>query len=399
LDTKDEADIYTISSPEEQINPLSNDYVGIIANYFSVGLMVGGSTSLLYPVLIIKAGATSSLMTASYAIVMVFWSYKIIFGFLSDCFPIAGFKRKPYIVLGWLFCMVVLICLALEGDNINPRHLVVMLAIANMGYVWADVAADGFMVWVAHREPIDKRGKMQTLVYSMNKLGQIVINILILFGFSGPTMNCPGYEEDPDVPCTNDELVLHRVDADLLASDPYVWCHELCHGATFNWDLTIPELAVFICFVITASMPLYLRLKEDKVEAEPKGEFVKKFWSQLQRRAAWQVILYGMISHITFGVMNAAKMPANYVWLDLRTFQHQLMVIFEKVVFFIGLNMVRKYALNISWRKLVLVGSLLVLVFNSLYFLIIFDVWRDAWFYIFTDVSALFMYTLNFLAR
>ncbi|KAL7474013.1 hypothetical protein ACHAW6_000014 [Cyclotella cf. meneghiniana] len=70
LDTKDEADIYTISSPEEQINPLSNDYVGIIANYFSVGMMVGGSTSLLYPVLIIKAGATSSLMTASYAIVM-----------------------------------------------------------------------------------------------------------------------------------------------------------------------------------------------------------------------------------------------------------------------------------------------------------------------------------------
>ena len=399
MDTKDEADIYTISSPEEQINPLSSDYVGIIANYFSVGLMVGGSTSLLYPVLIVKAGATASFMTASYAIVMVFWSYKIIFGFLSDCFPIAGFKRKPYIVLGWLFCMVVLVCLALEGDEIHPRHLVVMLAIANMGYVWADVAADGFMVWVAHREPIEERGKMQTLVYSMNKLGQIVINILILFGFSGPIMNCPGYEEDPDVPCTTNELVLNRVDANLLASDPYGWCHELCHGATFNWDLKIPELAVFICFVITASMPLYLRLKEDKVDAEPRGEFVMKFWSQLQRRAAWQVILYGMISHITFGVMNAAKMPANYVWLDLHTFQHQLMVIFEKVVFFIGLNMVRKYALNISWRKLVLVGSLLVLVFNSLYFLIIFDIWRDAWFYIFTDVSALFMYTLNFLAR
>lgn len=114
-------------------------------------------------------------------------------------------------------------------------------------------------------------------------------------------------------------------------------------------------------------------------------------------------------------------MPANFVWLDLHTFQHQLMIIFEKVVFFIGLNLVRKYALNVSWRKLVLVGSLFVLCFNSLYYLIIFDIWRDgefgkclsaclrflkyitiilstAWFYIFTDVSALFMYTLNFLA-
>ena len=123
-----------------------------------------------------------------------------------------------------------------------------------------------------------------------------------------------------------------------------------------------------------------------------------------------------MISHITFGVMNgecscclvnvilsctslhpnllilllafipAAKMPANYVWLGLHTYQHQIMVIFEKLFFFIGLNLVRKYALNVSWRKSVLVGSFLVLIFNSMYFLIIYDVWRNAWFYIFTDV-------------
>lgn len=163
------------------------------------------------------------------------------------------------------------------------------------------------MVWVAHREPIEKRGKMQTLVYSMNKLGQIVINVLILFGFSGPMMNCPGYEPDPSVPCSNNQSVLNRVDKDLLASEPYSWCHELCSGATFDFDLEIPEFALSICFVIVASLPLYLRLKEEKADAEPIGGFLHKFWTQLQRRAAWQVILYGMISHITFGVMNAGK--------------------------------------------------------------------------------------------
>jgi len=97
-----EGDIYNISTPgdDEPINPMSQDYIGIIASYFSVGLMIGGSTSILYPILIVKAGATSSLMTASYAVVMVFWSYKILFGFLSDCFPICGYKRKPYITIG-----------------------------------------------------------------------------------------------------------------------------------------------------------------------------------------------------------------------------------------------------------------------------------------------------------
>lgn len=99
---KKESDIYNISGSEddEKIDPMSNDYIGIIANYFSVGLMIGGSTSLLYPVLIVQAGATASLMTASYAVVMVFWSYKIVFGFLSDCFPIFGYKRKGYITIG-----------------------------------------------------------------------------------------------------------------------------------------------------------------------------------------------------------------------------------------------------------------------------------------------------------
>mmetsp|Transcript_21966 Transcript_21966/g.46351 ORF Transcript_21966/g.46351 Transcript_21966/m.46351 type:complete len:696 (-) Transcript_21966:177-2264(-) len=395
---KKEGDIYNISGGGEQIDPMSNEYIGIIANYFSVGLMIGGSTSLLYPVLIVRNGATASLMTASYAVVMVFWSYKIIFGFLSDCFPLFGYKRKPYIVIGWLFCAGVLISLAREGHEIDPRNLVLMLSLANMGYVWADVAADGFMVWVAHREPIEKRGKMQTLVYSMNKLGQIAINVLILFGFSGPIMNCPGYEPNPEVPCSTNIYFTKRVDPELYQSNPYGWCYEVCHEATFTWDLSIPEFALSICFVIAASIPLYLRLKEDKVKAEPRLEFLGKFWIQIKRRACWQIILYGMISHITFGVMNAAKMPANFVWLDLHTSQHQIMVIFEKFVFFVGLNLVRKYFLNVSWRKSVLVGSSLVLVFNSMYFLIIFDIIRNSWFYIFTDVSALFMYTLNFLA-
>merc|ERR1712176_1537732 len=109
-------------------------------------------------------------------------------------------------------------------------------------------------------------------------------------------------------------------------------------------------------------------------------------------------ILYNMIASITFGVFNAAKMPANFVWLNLTTFQNQIMALLEGLMFFIGLNVVRKYALNVSWRILIICGSMLCIFFNVLYFLIIFDVIRSPWFYIFTDVSSTFMYTLNFLA-
>lgn len=412
---EEEADIYDIAKVDDgagegrsALDPFAAGRVGIPASYFGVGLMIGGGSSLLYPVLIVRGGATSSLMAASHAAIGIFWSYKILFGFLSDCFPIFGYKRRPYMIFGWLVCAAALITLAGEGNDIDPRHLVITLSLCNFGYVWADTAADGFMVTIAHREPIEKRGKTQTFCYSMMKLGQLVVNVVLLLGMSGPEMNCPGYEPDPDSACSTDEAVLRRVDPTLLGNHTMdslspigkdkaddEWCHEKCPRATFWWDLSIPSFALSICFVIVASVPLYLRLNEEKVEAEPRGEFLRKFWNQIQRRAAWQIILYGVLSHITLGVHNAAKPLANYAWLELTTFQQQIMLILEKLAFIIGLGLVRKYALNVSWKKLVMLGTCLVLAFNSLYFLIIFDVWRSTWFYVFTDVSTTFMYTLN----
>ncbi|KAL7541915.1 LOW QUALITY PROTEIN: hypothetical protein ACHAWF_007051 [Thalassiosira exigua] len=468
---EEEADIYDIAKVDDgagegrsALDPFAAGRVGIPASYFGVGLMIGGGSSLLYPVLIVRGGATSSLMAASHAAIGIFWSYKILFGFLSDClcqthpsetltyeltslrkhsFPIFGYKRRPYMIFGWLICAAALITLAGEGNDIDPRHLVITLSFCNFGYVWADTAADGFMVTIAHREPIEKRGKTQTFCFSlrtsdsMMKLGQLVVNVVLLLGMSGPEMNCPGYEPDPDSACSTDEAVLRRVDPTLLGNHTMnslspigkdkaddEWCHEKCPRATFWWDLSIPRMhthfladqlffldmlrssqhltcsfALSICFVIVASVPLYLRLNEEKVEAEPRGEFLRKFWNQIQRRAAWQIILYGVLSHITLGVHNAAKPLANYAWLELTTFQQQIMLILEKLAFIIGLGLVRKYALNVSWKQLVMLGTCLVLAFNSLYFLIIFDVWRSTWFYVFTDVSTTFMYTLNsFLA-
>mmetsp|Transcript_33196 Transcript_33196/g.44238 ORF Transcript_33196/g.44238 Transcript_33196/m.44238 type:complete len:153 (+) Transcript_33196:582-1040(+) len=88
-------DIYnhtsSYSDGGEEIDPWSKSYVGISINYFSVGIMLGGSTSILYPMLVIRKGVSSSLLSASTAVVTIFWSYKILFGFLSDCAPILGY--------------------------------------------------------------------------------------------------------------------------------------------------------------------------------------------------------------------------------------------------------------------------------------------------------------------
>jgi len=298
--------------------------------------------------------------------------------------------------LGWLLCAAVMVALSTMGKDITPKHLVLMLSLANLGYVMADVAADGFMVWIAHREPVNKRGSMQTLVYATNSVGQFIVNAIILFGFAGPEANCPGYQPDPNLSCTNNASSLER--NPLSQQYPDTWCHMKCPAATFDSGLSVSEFARIIAALTMICIPFYINLSEEKTPRESFKKFMTNFWGQLQRRAAWQIMFYSMTSHITFGVANAAKPNANYVWLHLNTSQNQIMVLMEKIMFVLGLNLVRKYALHMSWRKLIWCGSMLVTFFNVLYFLIVFDIFRNPWFYIFTDVTQSFMYTLNFTA-
>ena len=282
------------------------------------------------------------------------------------------------------------------GNDVSATTLVIMLTLANLGYVAADVAADGFMVWVAHQESESKRGRIQTLIYIVREIGRICVNVIIILGFSGPNVNCPGYQQDPSIPCTTDETIASR--NDLFEDNPDDWCQLQCGAAQFSFGLTIPQYVWIIVAVNLLSVPSYFMLKEDKKERQPVSKVAADFWKTMKQRAVWQVMLYSMISSITFNIFIAAKTPANYVWLGLSTMQNQILNICESLIFFVGLSLIRRYALNFSWRKMIWIGSLLVAFFNLLYLLIVFDIYRNPWFYIFTDVSDTFMVTLNFMA-
>lgn len=187
-----------------------------------------------------------------------------------------------------------LIVMAGMGAGISPTNLVLMLTFANLGYVMANVAADGYMVWMAHHESTDRRGKIQTLIYICRSIGRIMINLVIIFAFSGPAVNCPGYESDPNVPCTDDESVAAR--NDLYESNPDTWCYQQCSSADFAFGMTIPQFAWLIVAINLASMPTYFMLYEEKKTRDKVKKVLTDFWIVMKRRAVWQVMLYTMVS-------------------------------------------------------------------------------------------------------
>jgi MFS family permease len=275
-----------VMTESDEKNPWSKGYFGIPVNYFSVGVIYGGSVSVLYPLLVIQHGVTSSFYAASASLVTLFWSYKILFGIVCDCFPIRGQKWKPYIVLGWAVCACMLVVLASLGEDVSPVHLVIMLTFANLGYVAADVAADGMMVWMAHHEPTERRGKVQSLIYICRNFGRIFINLVIIFAFSGPAVNCPGYEKDINVQCTTDESVVSR--NDVAEALPDTWCYQQCDSAQFAFGLTIPQFAWLMAAVNLASIPSYFMLKEERKANESISQVASNFWSVMKKRPVWQ---------------------------------------------------------------------------------------------------------------
>lgn len=254
------------------------------------------------------------------------------------------------------------------------------------------------MVWMAHHEEQHRRGRIQTLIYIMREIGRLLIAIVIILGFSGPEVSCPGYEADPSVTCTMDESVAVRNDQYDEADPGNGWCHEMCDAANFMFGLTIPQFVWIIAAVNVASLPAYFLLYEEKREPEKARLVLDAFWRTLKKKAVWMLVLYTMVSSITFNVNIAAKNNANFVWLNFSNVQNQIQAILENLVFLAGLGLIRRFGLDWSWRKMIWSGTLLVTIFNLLYLLIVFDVIRNPWFYMFVDVTDNFMETLNFLA-
>lgn len=57
-------------------------------------------------------GASPSQQNVVMTLAMLPWSFKLIYGFISDNFPINGMRRKPYFIIGWSIYVVTNIMIA-----------------------------------------------------------------------------------------------------------------------------------------------------------------------------------------------------------------------------------------------------------------------------------------------
>ena len=98
---------------------LRPENIAVPVCYLLVGLMLGLSSPLInaYP---IDLGATEAQQTSISAIRSLPASFKLIFGFLSDSTPLMGYRRKSYMMVGWVVCSASYFALML-GSNLSMQ--------------------------------------------------------------------------------------------------------------------------------------------------------------------------------------------------------------------------------------------------------------------------------------
>uniref|UniRef100_A0A0D6R6R0 Major facilitator superfamily (MFS) profile domain-containing protein n=1 Tax=Araucaria cunninghamii TaxID=56994 RepID=A0A0D6R6R0_ARACU len=166
------------------------------------------------------------------------WSVKPIYGILSDCVPIRGRKRLPYLVIASLLSLVPWILLGVAKFMRNSYVLLtIFLTFQNLGSAMADVVIDAMVAEATRQEREAYAGDLQSLSWLSMAIGGITgsivgglalsdlrIDIIFILFSAFPAIQlfaCSLVEEKPSssskaVEETNNEVTDEREALDML---------------------------------------------------------------------------------------------------------------------------------------------------------------------------------------
>ncbi|TDH70497.1 hypothetical protein CCR75_009069 [Bremia lactucae] len=353
---------------------LSMESIGLISQYAAVGMVYGVLPSTITPFLTYYLNMEGTATTSARALLSIPWSCKVFIGILSDCFPLFGYRRRPYMVLGWtvtVSCLLAMAASPLEEPyfpdpamrNIKPAEYsleltqsfnksapnsgakyIVLMMFATLGYLFADVAADAVVVEYAQREPEETRGRTQTAIYTVRTLFNVVAQIITGFG-----LNLPEY------------------------------------GGSFDFGLSFPDTMLILAIFCLPVIPMtWCFVREEVVSKQPVfKQYIGDLWTAIQSRAIYQVIAYSFLSGVFSGFTYVAQDPMTSYWVHATSFNLSLSSIFGSFVTVVTLTLTGKYGLSWNWRTMQVVTMCSVIALDAVCtMLVTWNIVRKQWFWL-----------------
>lgn len=333
--------------------------IAVPACYLLVGLLQGlsGPFVNIYPLDLNASEAQQATISSLKSLPSTF---KLAFGFLSDNFPLGGYRRKSYMLIGWAVTSLSMILLlffsdlsrdavelnnamqqdGIDNDDASGRYLQSVatenealigappsipflsfsLLLFGTGFWFADVMGDSIVAEKAKLEPETSRGHLQSTCYACRFFG-------------------------------------------LMIAAP---CSTVLYSSFGPKSVVVLMAALPACIV-----PMIYVLKETKdVPVASTKEQCSEIWNTVCSRAVWQpmgfVYLYNVLQ-----VGNAAWKQFLKTVLGFTSNQLNSLLIVAYVLLWLGIIAYKKFFITWSWRSVYVSTTLLNGVFSALQILLI----------------------------
>lgn len=164
--------VYHILYPPElviQLQLFDKSNIALPINYFLVGLLQGLSSGII-TILLLQLNATESQQVTISSLRSLPSSFKILFGFISDAFPMFGYRRKTYMAFGWIMASVSVLFLSYITQSQNPSDNIDSIALFyflfGFGFWFADVVSDSVIAEKTRYETSENQGRIQSTCYA-----------------------------------------------------------------------------------------------------------------------------------------------------------------------------------------------------------------------------------------
>ncbi|CAH0485217.1 unnamed protein product [Peronospora farinosa] len=352
---------------------LSPEVLALLMQYAGIGFINGVLPAVIYPVLQGYLNAEGTIIVSATVLLQLPWSYKVFLGVLSDCFPIVGFRRRPYMLIGWLLCCCMLFMMATLPDtapyygdpsmhftspdewtetqrkSINPnapdaagKYVIPMMMVA-FGYLLVEVPADAVTIEYSQREPVNARGHLQSWIHSLRMGFSALGALVVAVAFNGVE-----------------------------------------YGGSFDFSLTFPRLMFFMgCVCLPLGPAAWFLVYESQVDPPKFRVYMAQFWKVLQKRAVYQVAAYKFFSGVcnNFNIVSSSNMKL--YWVHATPFNASMMAIVGTFTYAGTLAVMAQRGLRWNWHIAIATTVIFGVATDCLMTMMVtWDIIRSQWFWL-----------------
>ncbi|KAH9149354.1 hypothetical protein AeRB84_007560, partial [Aphanomyces euteiches] len=346
---------------------------GMLVHMAALGTIYSTISGVIYSVLNNYLHMSATLVATTTALVAFPRALRIFTGMLSDTVPICGYRRRPYMLLGWSLVFVACLIMAVIpiGDpyyrdatiaKINPSKLtpeqlatidmdapqrgiklMVLMMIANFGSVIAVSGYNGALIDLSQQEPEAFRGRAM----GESMVAYQFFAIISAF-FTGLGLNSPSY------------------------------------GGTFTWTVGFNGVMGFCAGMAAITLPFtWFCIQEDRVLTKPTISVFKFVYELLQRRLIYRYITFRFFYNVfsLFSVTSSSAIQST--WAGVEPVNNGIAAMLAAAVNMLGTYLIQRFGLHWNWRMVIILAQILVVCIDIVpTMLTIWNVVRNQWFWL-----------------